>query len=156
MGQRKSSHKIETKAKNNVRRIIDSGNFLFRDITEQDYGIDAVIEYFDGEDITGKLILLQLKRTGNEIVPLKNEPVISCSISTSSAMYAFQNNIPVILIFASLKSENIFYYIFLQDIPFDRELLRNQDSVTVHIPVENAISNNVNHLAELTNTYYLD
>jgi len=156
MGQRNHSHKIATGVKNNVRKIIDKGDFLFRDITEVDYGIDAVIECFDEENITGKLILLQLKGTSKHIIPLKDKPVISCSISTSNAMYAFQKNIPVLLILASEKAENMFHYVFLQDISFNKELIKKQKTITVHIPVENTISDNVNHLTKLINSYYLN
>lgn len=156
MCQRISSHKIETIVKDNVRKIINSGHCLFREITERDYGIDAIIECFDEGGITGKIAFVQLKGTSDKIVPLKKKPVISCSISTSNAKYASQKNIPVLLVFASLNSENMFYYVFLQDTPSDIELIRNQSTITVHIPVENVISDNVSHLVELINRFYSD
>lgn len=151
---RQSSHKIETLVKNNVRKVIDKGDFLYRELSERDYGIDAIIEYFNNEEITGKIALIQLKGTSGKIKSLVNKPVISCPISTSNAFYALQNNIPVILIYASLSEENIFYYTCLQDIDFDIELLEFQKTITVHIPVENIIEDDMTDLIQLLDKYY--
>lgn len=154
MGQRINAHKVETKSRDNVRRIINSGDFLIRDLTDRDYGIDGVIECFNGDNITGKLALVQFKGTGDNIKPLKTKSVISCQISTNSAYYAMQDNIPVILIYASLKNKDSFYYVFLQEVEFDTNKLETQDKITVHIPVENKISDNLNCLRSLIEKYY--
>lgn len=154
MCQRISSHKIETMVKDNVRKIINSGNCLFREVTERDYGVDAIIECFEEGKITGKIAFLQIKGKSGEIVSLKKRPVISCTISTSNAKYALQKNIPVLLVHASLDSENMFYYAILQDLQFDLNLLESQKNVTAHIPVANLISDDTSHLVELINTYY--
>lgn len=74
--------------KDNVRKIINSENCLFREVTERDYGVDAIIECFDEGKITGKIAFLQIKGKSGEIVSLKKRPVISCTISTSNAKYA--------------------------------------------------------------------
>lgn len=71
VGQRISTHKIETKTRNNIRKIIDSGPFLFRELTERDYGIDAIIEYFNDEKVTGKIAFIQIKGTNSKLSHLK-------------------------------------------------------------------------------------
>lgn len=154
MPQRIKSHTIETNTTDNVRKIINSENCLFRELTGRDYGIDAIIECFNKGEITGKIAFLQLKGTSAEIVPLKNNLEISCSISTSNAIYACQKNIPVLLIFSSIKSDNTFYYVFLQNIQFNEQLLKKQKSITVHIPVANIISDNMEDLVKLINNFY--
>lgn len=154
MSQRANSHVIETRVKDNVRKIINSGDCLFREVTDRDYGVDAIIECFNEGRITGKIAFLQIKGTSEKIVTLKNKPVISCSISTSNAQYALQKNIPALLIFASLESENSFHYVILQDVPSIKNSLEAQKTVTVHIPVGNTISANISHLVELIINYF--
>ncbi len=154
VGQRISTHKIETKTRNNIRKIIDSGPFLFRELTERDYGIDAIIEYFNDEKVTGKIAFIQIKGTNSKIESLKSKPVVSCSISKSSALYALQTNIPVILVYASLQCENMFYFICLQEGQLDRDKLENQFTITVNIPIQNIIKDNCNELEKIIKSYY--
>ena len=109
-------HIVETRSRDNIRSLIDrDGIALLRDLTERDYGIDAIMELFEDGCVTGKFALLQLKGKEHKIVPLKGSEEISCSISASNASYALQQNIPVILIYASLEEKENFYYIALQN-----------------------------------------
>ena len=79
---RTHSHLIETKSKDCVRSRInnfkDNGDCLFRELSERDYGIDALIECFDDGIPTGKIGFLQIKGTDAIISPLKRTPVIAC------------------------------------------------------------------------------
>lgn len=88
MKSRVNTHIIETRSKDHIRKVINStGMALFRDITERDYGIDAIIELFDDGSPTGKIALVQIKGTEKNIVPLKRSNAISCRISSSNACY---------------------------------------------------------------------
>ena len=110
---RTSSHKIETRSRDIIRKRInefDNGNALFRELSERDYGIDAVIEIFDNGNPTGKFALLQIKGTEKPIVNLKNKPVVPCSISSPNAKYALQKIMPVMLIYVSLYKNSSIYY----------------------------------------------
>ncbi len=136
-----SSHRIETQAKDYIRKRIDdfykNGDALFRDITERDYGIDALLELFNNGEPTGMIALLQIKGSEKTIVPLKNQPVVSCKISTSNAKYALQNQLPVILLYTSISNENSFYYLKIQDAlntPDIIEKIKKQKTINVSIP----------------------
>lgn len=137
------THVIETKSKDYIRNVIDSyyenGDALFREISERDYGIDALIELFDHGSPTGRLCLIQLKGTQNTIVPLKDGINISCSISSSNAQYAQQNFIPVVLFYVSVKKPEYFYFTNLNEAleNVNANVITQQSSVTVHIPVTN-------------------
>ena len=106
MKSRISSHVIETKVRDSIRSRINSyysnGDALFRELSERDYGIDAVIEIFSDGVPTGKLTLVQIKGTEKTIQPLKTKNCVSCRISSSNAMYALQKKIPVFLIYTTL------------------------------------------------------
>lgn len=55
--QRTQTHTIDTKA---IRRLITtlSEDWLIRDLSDRDYGIDLKLEYFDGISPTGIIIFL--------------------------------------------------------------------------------------------------
>lgn len=145
---RTSTHVIETKSRDYIRNVIDNyyanGDALFREISERDYGIDALIELFDEGIPTGRLCLVQLKGTEKSIVPLQDGQNISCKISTSNAQYARQRIIPVVLFYVSIKEPGCFYFTSLNEAveTVNAEVITQQASITVHIPV----SNNGDHL----------
>lgn len=63
---------IELNSKDCVRSRInsfgDKGDYIFRELSERDYGIDALIECFDGGVPTGKIAFLQIKGMDSVIV----------------------------------------------------------------------------------------
>lgn len=157
MKNRISPHRIETQTCDIVRTIIDKdGVALYRDITGRDYGIDAIIEIFDDGRVTGKFALLQIKGKQRKIVPLKSG-VISCKITASNAEYAFQHNIPVVLVTTSLEEKENFYYVALQEV-ITKEHLRKieagQKEITVHIPVNSCIIENKQGFFKLVESFY--
>lgn len=157
--QRISAHTIETRSRDNIRSLIDrDGTALFRDLTERDYGIDAVMELFDAGNVTGKFALLQLKGKKHKIVPLiTDKSKVSCKISASNASYALQQNIPVILIYASLEEKENFYYIALQKaITADhiKKMKDGQETITIHIPIQNCIAEGIQPFFDIVNTFY--
>jgi len=155
-----STHVIETKSKDCVRSRIDGfgdrGDYIYRELSERDYGIDAIIECFEDGIPTGKIGFLQIKGTNKEITPLQNTPVVSCyGVSTSNLYYAKQNRIPVILIYVSLKGECPMYYADLRDITQDMEFKKESERVIVHIPQDNITFNNISPILDIINRYYI-
>lgn len=157
---RTSTHFIEIKSKDCVRSRInsfgDSGDYIFRELSERDYGIDAIIECFDGGVPTGKIAFLQIKGTDSVIVPLKRTPVVSCgSISVSNLHYAKQNRIPVIIIFVSLKNARPMYYADLREVSSEVDFREGADRVTIHIPQENCTFDDISPILKIIDHYYL-
>lgn len=161
--RRISSHQVETESRDKVRMLINkTGNALYRDISERDYGIDAIVELFEDGSITGKIALLQIKGTVNKIIAMKTcEDFISCKITSSNIEYAFQSNIPVVLIYVSLAEEENFYYYILQSIgsiklnDFRKKAGCGQKSITVRMPVKNCIiDDGIEKLFEDISSFY--
>ena len=156
------SHEIETVSKDNIRSIINAdGRGLFRELTERDYGIDAVVEIFDEGCITGKFGLIQCKGKGDPITPLIRFPdYVSCDgITRSNIQYLGQDNSAVILTYASIRDRNNFYYAELKDIITEEQLeaMNNGPAdkrITVRIPVSNNAKDNIDGFFELINRYY--
>lgn len=155
-----SSHVIETKTRDYIRSVIDNyyenGDALFRELSERDYGIDALIELFSNGDPTGQIALVQIKGTSNTIQPLKNKNVVSCQISTSNAKYARQNNIPILLLYATITKPQGFYYIDINNAVnnMDFSKIVEQDSITIHIPIENNALEDLEPLFEKIRSFY--
>lgn len=159
MSSRISSHIIEEQSKDYIRMKINAnGNTIFRELTGRDYGVDAIIEIFDNGIPTGKIAFIQIKATSFAIAPLARTPnYVSCpNISISNLNYSFQNNIPVILIYISLKGNKGFYYSILNNNKDnDIKSKLEQDTTTIRIPVENYILNDINSLINEINKFYI-
>lgn len=154
MSPRTPPHIIETNVLDNVRKIINRNDCLYREVTGRDYGIDAIVEFFNKGEITGKLALIQVKGTKGNLKFLRKNNVISCKISSSNAKYALQKNIPVILICASMAKENVFYYVCLQEVNINISKLKRQKTITVHIPEDNIVESNISDLRRIVDKYY--
>ena len=152
-----SSHAVETKAVDSVRSKINShyenGDALFRELTERDYGIDAVIELFNDGEPTGQFALIQIKGTQNAIIPLRQSECVSCRISSSNAKYSLQSNIPVFLIYLTVNKPDGFYYINLQGV-FKGKKLSRQKNITIHIPIKSNYLEDIEPLFEEIRQFY--
>lgn len=157
---RTSSHIIETKSKDYIRRKINSfyetGDALFRELTERDYGIDGLIELFEKGKPTGQIALVQIKGTEKAIVPLKSKDVVSCEISSSNAEYALQNNVPIVLLYATISKEEGFYYVDINKALTEehRKKIKQQKEITVHIPILNNAMEDLEPLFEIIRNFY--
>lgn len=158
MSSRVLAHIIEEQSKDHIRlKINANGNAIFRELTGRDYGIDAIVELFDDGIPTGKIAFIQIKATSSSISPLSKTPnYISCpNISISNLNYSFQNNIPVILLYISLKGDKGFYYTTLNNNKDnDIKSKLKQDTTTIRIPIDNYIINDISHLLNIINNFY--
>ena len=157
---RTSSHVIETRARDYLREKINSfyenGDALFREITERDYGIDAIIELFHVGIPTGMIAMVQIKGTENIIKISSNNQYVSCRISSSNAYYALQNNIPIILTYIYIGEPSYFYYVKVQDAitAEKRQKIEKQETINIRIPVENKITEDLDPIFELIRNSY--
>lgn len=60
-----STHIIETCVRSRIDGFGDYGDYLYRELSERDYGVDAIIECFEDGIPTGKIGFLQIKGTSN-------------------------------------------------------------------------------------------
>lgn len=160
MRSRISPHVIETNATNYVTSVIcsyyENGDALFRKLTERDYGIDGIIELFNDGDPTGQMALVQIKGTDKTIEKLKMKDVVSCPVSISNIKYAQQKNIPVILMYVSLKEPKIIYFIDINDEVKNlcKKKIKEQNNITIHIPVENNTNTNLDQLFKIIKGFF--
>lgn len=150
-------HVVETKSKNCIRSRIDrKGDYLYRELTERDYGIDGIVECFENGVPTGKIAFVQIKGTSKTIIPQKNKPVVSCvGISKSNLQYAKQNRIPVILLYVSLQDPCPIYYADLRKVAQRVRIKEDAETVTIHIPEDNCTTNDISGIIDMIYAYYL-
>ncbi len=154
-----SSHFIATKSTDLFRLKVNGfypeGDALFRELSERDYGIDGMIELFENGCPSGNIALIQIKGTNDMIVPLKKSDGVSCKVSTSNIQYAFQKNIPVILIYISVKN-SIMYYECLNNVSDDiSEQKITQKTMTVRIPNRNMVIDDIEPIFSLIRSFYI-
>jgi len=157
---RTGPHIIETKSKDIIRSKIDkfyqNGDALYRELTERDYGIDALIELFKEGNPTGSLALLQIKGTEKKFKALKRKPYISIQISTSNAKYGYQNNIPIMLLYVNTLNDEDIYYVKLQEAvgSIAQNKIKEQKEISINIPISNCIKEDLEPFFETIRCSY--
>lgn len=82
MPKRTNEHRVETESNNILRELIVSVA-IFRELSEKDYGVDGVIEFFNSDgSMCGAEVLVQIK--GSRNVPVKKGLVKTPSIRTDT------------------------------------------------------------------------
>lgn len=158
--RRINTHAIATNSTNIIRTIIEKdGDGLFREITGQNYGVNAIVEVFDEGCVTGKIAFIQCKGIYETIMPLKTDPnVVSCSnISAATIDYAEQNNTIIFIAYASSQDNSVFYYANLRDVLTDEHINKinnGQSHVTVRMPVLNNSRDNMDGFWRIINDFY--
>ena len=109
-------------------------NWIVREVSERDYGIDAYIEFVSTNgDVTGELFFAQLKAVQQLTWRQSETDALassSPSVKTSAAAYWNQLPTPVFLFVADLAEENI-YFLLVQDyIRRNFDSLDNQGTIT--------------------------
>lgn len=150
-------HIIDTKA---VRLVMNSipEYTVVRELTERDYGIDLMVEFFDEQgidkhghklyDSTGYVCYLQIKGTDKLLRSRKNK--ISFSIDIKSLLYVERFSTPFILTrVCTVKGKECIYFVWLQryisdvlDMNHADWRNTNKKSLTIYIPLQNDFKNN--------------
>lgn len=65
--KRPNSHIIDTEACSFVTSLMPSENWVVRDLTERDFGIDKIFERFENGFATGELMAIQVKGTNKPL-----------------------------------------------------------------------------------------
>lgn len=106
--ERPRTHVVESsslKVFNNV--IVDE--WLVRELTEQDYGIDLQLEIFENSQATGKILQIQLKGSDAPSYDKTAPFVTYYGIKSSTINYWSSLPIPVIFVFVDTNTKDCFY-----------------------------------------------
>lgn len=136
---RSPTHKIEAASWRLLQEQAPD-EWIVREVSERDYGIDAYIEITTSSgDVTGNLISVQLKGVeklnwkdqGSGIKTTRSPPV-----KTATANYWLNLPVPVFLFVADLSSRKIHYVSVEPEIRSQYEKLTKQESITFRLDEE--------------------
>ncbi len=98
----------------------------------KDYGVDLIVDIFDGEQATGLELLIQLKST-----KLSNDKTFeTVRLKTTTYNYLW-NKLQVVLIVKFVIPQNEAYWILLKDVPIPNQ---SNKSFSIRIPKANRLS----------------
>lgn len=134
---RPATHEIDTMAVRFVERAF-SANLIRRDLQDRDYGMDMLVEVFNGQQPTGTLMLLQIKGHAASSA----SPVVM-QVPVKTLLYARMFGAPFFLITVSLEDEKA-HYVWLQKyiatrLPIDSPKWQTQEKVNITFPIENLL-----------------
>lgn len=138
-----NSRTIDSRAPNLARMVVEyDGTVIWHDARIDDFGIDALLEFFSNGCITGRYMPMQLKGTSKAIQPMKTLECVSCSIKTTTYRYAQQDALPILLLYISLE-DCLLYYEIIQDLIKGQQNFKKPNegtaTVTLHIPTTQVI-----------------
>jgi hypothetical protein len=99
---------------------------------QNDYGIDLIVDLFDGTDASGLELLIQLKSTGES-----NDSESESQVLNTSTYNLLKIKLQVVMIVKYVVPDNEAYWILLKDVPNPNQ---DHESLTIHIPKENKLS----------------
>lgn len=107
MSNRTNEHRVETESTNIIRDLIVN-EAIFRELSEKDYGIDGVLEFFDPDGkLNGTDVLVQIK--GSRNISVRNGRVLSPKINTSSILYWAKKKQSVFILFVDVTNKIIYF-----------------------------------------------
>lgn len=108
-------------------------NWIIRDLSERDYGIDCYLEIVnDNNELTGNLALIQLKSRQSIQWTKENYYTLSgIDISTTNYWYGFP--VPVFIFLADLQKQELFFLSAKSYIRKNFEQFRNQSEFSYRI-----------------------
>jgi hypothetical protein len=84
-------------------------NWIIRDLTERDYGIDAYLELTNDEnELTGELVLVQLK--SRKLISWTKDNIYTiCDIDIATSNYWFRIVVPVFIFLADIDNQELYF-----------------------------------------------
>lgn len=129
--KRPPEHVLENESRLALKNLLPS-EWVVRD-KSPDYAIDLEVVIVEGEEVTNKVLWLQIKATESIKHPHK---MISYQIGTKHLEYYEGCHLPVLILYW-IKSENVFYYLFAQRFIEEKLSVENpnwREQKTVTIP----------------------
>lgn len=153
-----SARRIGSEARKLVHYKFSSERWEFHELTGKDNGLDCTVELVENEQFTNKKIEGQIKGTQNPH-KLKNENAFSFPIDVKTVNYGLESSNAYVLFYVSVEDE-IVYYLPIQDYfiakpsMFD-SLEKNKETINIHIPCDNIVSNDDFDLQQIAKSVYV-
>ena len=144
-------HAVEIFRQNLPTRPQKHVRWIPRELTGRDFGIDLAAEVFIGKESTGRVLFFQIKGR-KDAIPWDDNGYFAYSHKVNNLLYAEKFNIPFILCFVELASNNV-YWIWMQryiQLILDRDSSwRNQKNKQVVFSKKHLFSETVSTLTHI-------
>lgn len=138
MPKRTSEHIVETESTSILRGLIVN-EAMFRELSEKDYGIDGVIEFFNSDgSLLGDDVLVQIK--GSRNVTLRNGFVKTPSISTETVKYWTLKKQSVFILLVDVSAGVVYFEDVKSLARYSSEKINTQKSITFSISKDQVIN----------------
>lgn len=125
--------------------LFSKNNFIFREQSIADHGIDAIIETKEGSTPTGKMIAVQIK-SGESYFKETDGNDIIYHVDEKHRDYWINHALPVIIVLYSPSLDDCIW-----EIVNDQTLIRSQKNWKIRIPKTQTINNSCLKLYEIAN-----
>lgn len=106
--------------------------WIVRNVTERDYGIDCYIEISENGFMTGKLLSVQIKGSA-DIIP-RNGNTVYYGVSSSEFNYWYSLPVPVLFVYVDLSTDEVFYCNIKQYVRSHYDFFTEQQLKNITIP----------------------
>jgi hypothetical protein len=127
-------------------------DWLVRGLEERDYGIDLTLELFKKDQPTGQIALIQVKGTTKSFEQQKK-----LSFPTRTVEYSLLFQQPFFVFYTSVTDKKT-YFVWIQKyvqtvLNASQKSWRQQDSITIHFPEENLLSDQTGKIRGIMAAY---
>lgn len=150
--KRSEQHITETDSITILRNILPHG-WIFRELSEEDYGIDGIIEICDEGEVQGKVFAIQLK--GHKYLSESTDTVNCYNIKPSTMNYWNNYPIPVIFLHISIENHKVYYSDIKMEIRKNYEEFEKGTFTKISIPQEDQLTKD-NSEETLNALYYIE
>tara|TARA_R110002051_G_C8731799_1_gene497981 strand:+ start:289 stop:1149 length:861 start_codon:yes stop_codon:yes gene_type:complete len=107
---KRAKQHISESASLSLFNLVIPDNWIARELTEKDYGIDCYLEIVnDVDEITGELTLIQLKSKLNGVPWTKKDYYTLTGIKVSTTNYWKNLAVPVFIFLTDIKSKKVYF-----------------------------------------------
>ena len=134
------ARRIGSRGRQIVHSIFNVERWEYHEITGNDYGVDACIEYCNNGEFRNEKFDCQIKATG-KIKILKNNNISFNSFPVITYNYAKNGRTPFVFLLVDIEMFKV-YYFFINNFDVKKENYNSQKTITINIPQNNCINDN--------------
>jgi hypothetical protein len=140
---KRAKQHISESASFNLFNLVIPNNWIARELTEKDYGIDCYLEIINDQDeITGELTLIQLKSVLYGIPWTKNDYYTLTKIKVSTTNYWKNLAVPVFVFLTDIENKKVYFKSVDKEIRINYQNYLQQQKFNYHINILKNVTEN--------------
>ena len=143
--KRIDKHVTESKSYKIFSNVL-SDDWIIRDVTERDYGVDCYVEICESGFVTGRLLSIQLK--GSKNIEIREDGKYATLYNINPSTFNYWNNLPmpVILAYIDINLEKIYFINIKKYIRENYKDFCDENLTNIKIPSELILKKEYSHI----------